>query len=429
MALALVQWERNQGFFRLHFRGPKSAPRASPQPALSPSLPPILHRLPWGPSGSGGRRSRTQGAAYKATEASQATAAKRRNLPVAVKAANGTVRMPTIPAASTSRSPTIGSQVNSNTGAPHRRAARRLDSIRFGSLAAMRAARRELLPATNIRPSTKIVTAPRKFPAAAIGTTTHGSAPVPRSAIIAASDGKGTTEPARNATTKSAGRPYCKTSAGSIARRITRRRPSRSTTRPQRGFDTNVRIDPQPPPGFRLADDFLSEEEERALLSHLEARPFEQVKMRGMVAKRTVLHFGWRYGYESSRIERTDPIPPWLASLRDRAAAWAGIEAASLEQCLVNRYPPGAGIGWHRDAPTFGPAVVGVSLLAPCRFHLRLQTPEQVRVHRTVLPPRSAYVLEGEARTEWQHRVPPVANLRYSLTFRTVREPERWSPT
>jgi alkylated DNA repair dioxygenase AlkB len=38
------------------------------------------------------------------------------------------------------------------------------------------------------------------------------------------------------------------------------------------------------------------------------------------------------------------------------------------------------------------------------------------------LEPRSIYILEGEARTAWEHSVPPVDALRYSLTFRTVAE-------
>jgi len=33
----------------------------------------------------------------------------------------------------------------------------------------------------------------------------------------------------------------------------------------------------------------------------------------------------------------------------------------------VTRYPPGAAIGWQRDAPMFGPTVVGVSLGAAAR--------------------------------------------------------------
>jgi alkylated DNA repair dioxygenase AlkB len=36
------------------------------------------------------------------------------------------------------------------------------------------------------------------------------------------------------------------------------------------------------------------------------------------------------------------------------------------------------------------------------------------------LEPRSAYILGGEARSRWQHMIPAVKALRYSLSFRTV---------
>jgi alkylated DNA repair dioxygenase AlkB len=92
-----------------------------------------------------------------------------------------------------------------------------------------------------------------------------------------------------------------------------------------------------------------------------------------------------------------------------------------LAQTLVTRYPPGATIGWHRDAPVFGPVVVGVSLRSACLLRLQRRVGEERRVHEVELAPRSAYLLGGRARSAWQHSVPPVAALRYSITFRTVR--------
>lgn len=182
------------------------------------------------------------------------------------------------------------------------------------------------------------------------------------------------------------------------------------------------------PPGFAVSRDFLSTAEERELLERIEALPFAEVRMHGVAAKRTVAHFGWHYGYESWRIERTEPIPPWLLPLRERAAAWAGLEAETFEQCLVSRYPPGAGIGWHCDAPMFGPVVIGISLSAPSQLQLRGEQEGSMHVYKEELPPRSVYLLSGEARKAWQHRVPPVKALRHSLTFRTIKDPSRWEP-
>ena len=34
--------------------------------------------------------------------------------------------------------------------------------------------------------------------------------------------------------------------------------------------------------------------------------------------------------------------------------------------------------------------------------------------------PRSLYLLRGPSRTEWEHSIPAVDTLRYSITFRTL---------
>ena len=174
------------------------------------------------------------------------------------------------------------------------------------------------------------------------------------------------------------------------------------------------------PPGSRYAPDFVTEAEEREWLRGLETLAFHEVRMRGVAARRTVVHFGWDYGYESWTIAPSAPLPAFLEPLRERAATLAGLTARALEQALVARYPPGAGIGWHRDAPMFGPVVVGVSLGAAGVMRFR-RRPGDRALLRVPLAPRSAYVLGGAARAAWQHSVPPVKALRYSVTFRTVR--------
>ncbi len=177
-----------------------------------------------------------------------------------------------------------------------------------------------------------------------------------------------------------------------------------------------------PPPGFRYVPDFLTGADERALVAQLAALPFREVRMHGVAARRSVVHYGWDYGYESWRIAPTTPLPEFLHPLRERAAALAGLGAGDLEQGLVARYPPGAGIGWHRDAPMFGPVVVGISVGGPGVLRFRRGPGPAGPRARIVLAPRSAYVLGGAARAAWQHSSPPVAALRYSITFRTVRD-------
>ena len=181
----------------------------------------------------------------------------------------------------------------------------------------------------------------------------------------------------------------------------------------------------EPPDGLELHRDFLTEEEERDVVAVLDDLDLRDVTMRGQTAKRTVRHFGLDYDYESYRLTPTDPLPDVLVLVQERCAALIGVEPAALAQILVTLYPPGATIGWHRDAPMFG-TIVGVSLLASCRMRLQQGKGEERRVHELELPPRSAYVLARSARTAWQHSIPAVRERRYSITFRTHRNPERW---
>jgi alkylated DNA repair dioxygenase AlkB len=108
-------------------------------------------------------------------------------------------------------------------------------------------------------------------------------------------------------------------------------------------------------------------------------------------------------------------VPP----LRARAATWAGHPPDDFTGALIAQYPPGSRLGWHRDVPDFE-LVVGVSLVGQCRTRFR-RYPPQFREKSFALDveARSIYKLQGEARWDWQHSVPPVPLPRYSITFRT----------
>jgi alkylated DNA repair protein (DNA oxidative demethylase) len=176
------------------------------------------------------------------------------------------------------------------------------------------------------------------------------------------------------------------------------------------------------PEGFLLRTEFLTAPEEAELIEFVRRVAFGEVRMHGVAAKRRVAQFGWRYSFESYQLTPAASVPPALYDLRQRAAMLAKVEALDLSEVLVTEYTPGAGIGWHRDAPVFG-IVAGVSLGAGCRMRFRTG---EVRKWRTVaveLPARSIYVLSGSARKEWQHMIPPVHEQRWSITFRTLRRP------
>jgi|ERR1051326_5176463 alkylated DNA repair dioxygenase AlkB len=174
------------------------------------------------------------------------------------------------------------------------------------------------------------------------------------------------------------------------------------------------------PRGFIYRPDLVSESEERELVRHLAAVELSAVEMRGQVARRRTAHFGWVYGYESSQITPGPEIPTFLMALRARTAVLPAIDPNGLVEVLVTEYRPGAGIGWHRDAPQFG-EVIGISLLSECRMRFQRGSGPAREARAMMLAPRSAYILSGEARTDWQHSIPPTKALRYSVTFRTLR--------
>jgi alkylated DNA repair protein (DNA oxidative demethylase) len=151
------------------------------------------------------------------------------------------------------------------------------------------------------------------------------------------------------------------------------------------------------------------------------------VQMHGQAARRTVVHFGYRYQYESWKLVPADPLPASLDWLRDRAGTLSGVDPDLFAETLITRYPPGAGIGWHRDAPMFGPKVVGISLLSPCAMRFQRRTAGVRTTYVLELAPRSAYVLTGAARWSWQHAITSTPALRYSITFRTLAKPPEYA--
>jgi DNA oxidative demethylase len=176
------------------------------------------------------------------------------------------------------------------------------------------------------------------------------------------------------------------------------------------------------PAGFIYHPDLIGPDEERALLQEIAALPFAQVEFRGFTAKRRAIHFGVGYDFADRAVTPAPAMPDYLIPVRQRAAAIAGEPDGSFTEALIMEYSPGSVIGWHRDAPKFGPTVLGVSLGGTARMRFK-HTNAGGAVERAsiVLAPRSAYVLKGDARSKWQHSIPAVDSLRYSITFRSVR--------
>ena len=177
---------------------------------------------------------------------------------------------------------------------------------------------------------------------------------------------------------------------------------------------------PALPEGFKLRAELITPEAEQELLKHVRELPFREFEFHGFTGKRRTVSFGWRYDFGSESLNQADDIPPFLQDVRVLAAQFANMPPAQLQQVLVTEYGAGAGIGWHRDKAVFG-EVIGISLLSPCVFRLRRKAGSKWERASVTAEPRSVYLLSGPARTEWEHSIPPVAALRYSITFRNIR--------
>jgi alkylated DNA repair dioxygenase AlkB len=177
---------------------------------------------------------------------------------------------------------------------------------------------------------------------------------------------------------------------------------------------------PDLPEGLAYAPDLLTPPEERALAARMAELPFRAFEFQGYLGHRRTVSFGWHYAFDGSGLKETEPMPDWLLPVQDRAAAWAGLPGTALEHVLLTEYAPGAGIGWHRDRSVFED-IVGLSLLAPARLRFRRKAGEKWERKALIAQPRSAYLLRGAARDEWQHSIAAMEALRYSITFRSLR--------
>jgi alkylated DNA repair dioxygenase AlkB len=178
------------------------------------------------------------------------------------------------------------------------------------------------------------------------------------------------------------------------------------------------------PRGFHYREHFITEADEQVLLEAIARVAFSDFEMRGVVARRRVAFFGKSYDRMAA-----GPLPEFLLPLRATIAQWAGVDAEAFAMALINEYRPGSPIGWHRDAPQYD-IVAGISLLSDCRMKFRpyrspsSPMPKSSRrsaTHEILLARRSAYLMAQESRTAYEHHIPPVTELRYSVTFRTLR--------
>lgn len=178
---------------------------------------------------------------------------------------------------------------------------------------------------------------------------------------------------------------------------------------------------PPLPEGFRYEPAVVPRSLETSLIAQFSELPFKAFEFRGFEGKRRVVSYGWKYDFATEALRPAEEMPALLHPVRELAAQFAGMEPDRLQQALITEYQPGAPIGWHKDKAVFG-RVVGLSLLSPCTFRLRRKVAGKWERASLTLEPGSGYLIAGPAREQWEHSIPPVDALRYSITFRELQD-------
>jgi alkylated DNA repair dioxygenase AlkB len=174
------------------------------------------------------------------------------------------------------------------------------------------------------------------------------------------------------------------------------------------------------PAGLRYEDNFIDAATEQALIGRIAALPLQRFQFGAFEGNRRVASFGYRYDYALQQLTEAEPIPDWLLPIARQVEAWAGLTQGSVRQVLCTEYDVGVGIGWHRDKPHFD-EILGLSLGSACKFRFRRRSGERWQRCTLQAQPRSLYMMQGAARSLWEHSIPPVEASRHSITFRTMK--------
>lgn len=179
-------------------------------------------------------------------------------------------------------------------------------------------------------------------------------------------------------------------------------------------------------PGLTLLKDFVTEEEEKALMALVDGTPWERL------ARRRVQHYGRKFSYVTRTVDsKSDAMDIPVEMVRVMESVSALPEVGALDQITVNEYAPGVGLSPHVDTHSaFGDTIASLSLCSGAAMIFR-KDGEQRGLY---LPPRSLLLMQKESRWAWEHYIPhrksdmvehcqvvPRSDRRVSLTFRSIR--------
>jgi alkylated DNA repair dioxygenase AlkB len=181
-------------------------------------------------------------------------------------------------------------------------------------------------------------------------------------------------------------------------------------------------VTPTVPPGFSYYPNFISSSEETELSAEIAKTTLNTFHFQGYEAKRKVASFGYDWHFDTRKLTKGKSIPSPFFKLVDRVAEHLSLQPQDFAELLLTEYPVGSVINWHRDAPPFD-IIAGISLLSDCNFKLRPYDKSlQNRKSIITVPVErcSLYIMQGEARSAWEHSIAAVKQLRYSITLRTL---------
>lgn len=170
------------------------------------------------------------------------------------------------------------------------------------------------------------------------------------------------------------------------------------------------------PQGLYGTMEFITEAEEDELLGRLAECAFERDRFHPV----SRVHFGHEFAY-LERPGEAPPVPDWLRPVAERVGELPQFERMP-DEVIVNRFASGDSLGWHVDhRGLYGPAVASLTLgCGDWRVSFRHPERSADEMHLQTTR-RSLYVMTGEARRVWQHRVAPQElPVRFSVTFRTM---------
>ncbi|MDZ8239996.1 MAG: alpha-ketoglutarate-dependent dioxygenase AlkB [Nostoc sp. ChiQUE01a] len=179
--------------------------------------------------------------------------------------------------------------------------------------------------------------------------------------------------------------------------------------------------------GLKYISEYITENEHDKLLENID----QQTWMTNL--KRRVQHYGYKYDYKKRSLDSSmylGHIPNWILNFAIRLDDDKFLQKVP-DQIIINEYQPGQGISGHIDCPScFDKTIISLSFGSSCIMQFTNEkTFEKIPI---LLYPRSLIVLEGAARYEWKHGIPPrkidryegkefIRTRRVSMTFRNIK--------